>query len=207
MPKGKKDHTTPHICVPITNLRRNIPSHQDQQTRYRLQHSILDSFHSEIQGPVFLSIGPDAKLDLLKTFDLNKPFDLHLDPPSSENPPLCRITHDGKDPIITTDFYLTNVEPREWILPTPSTNNEVATSNAAAATSNPPPEIPEDPLQPGKFRLHSWQLYTPESPVLDLRVKKITSTLHLADAFHKLCLCSTDSDQQEESSPNGRRKR
>ena len=31
--------------------------------------------------------------------------------------------------------------------------------------------------------------------------------MDLADAFQKLCLCSTDSDQQEESSPNGRRKR
>ena len=72
MPKGKKGHTTLHVCVPITNPRRNIPSHQDQQTRYRLQHNVLDSFHSEIQGPVFLSVGPDAKLDMLKTFDLNK---------------------------------------------------------------------------------------------------------------------------------------
>ena len=81
MPKGKKGHITAHIGVPITNPRRNIPSHQDQQARYRLQHSILDSFHSEIQGPVFLSIGLDAKLDMLKTVDLEKPFDLHLDPP------------------------------------------------------------------------------------------------------------------------------
>ena len=167
----------------------------------------MDSFHSEIQGPIFLSIGPDAKLDMLKTFDLNKLFDLHLDPPSSENPPLCRITQDGKDPIITTDFYLTNMEPREWILSTTPTNNEVATSNTAATTSNPLPEIPEDPLQPDKIRLHSWQLYNPEAPVLDLRGKKITSTLDLADAFHELHLCSIDNDQQEESSPNGRRKR
>ena len=56
MPKGKEGHTTPHISVPITNPRRNIPSHRDQQARYRLQHSVLDSFHSEMQGPVFLSI-------------------------------------------------------------------------------------------------------------------------------------------------------
>ena len=105
----------------------------------------MDSFHSEIQGPVFLSIGPDTKLDMLKTSDLNKPFDLHLDPP------LCRIMQDGKDPIITTDFYLTNVEPREWILPTSPTNNEVPTSNSAAAASNPPPKIPADPLQPGEI--------------------------------------------------------
>ena len=96
MPKQKKGHTTPHICVPITNPRRNIPSDHDQQARYQLQHSVLDSFHTEIQGPVFLSVGPDAKLDLLKTFDLDKPFDLHLDPSSSENQPLCRITQDGK---------------------------------------------------------------------------------------------------------------
>ena len=129
MPKGKKGHTTPHICVPITNPRQNILSHQDQQARYRLQCSVLYSFHSEIQGPIFLSVGPDAKLDMLKTFDLNKLFGLHLDPASSENPPFCRIMQDGKDTIITTDFYLTNVEPREWILPTQPTNNETATSN------------------------------------------------------------------------------
>ena len=100
---------------------------------------------------MFLSIEPDAKLDMLKTFDLNKPFDLHLDPPSSENLPLCRITQDGKDPIITTDFYLTNMEPREWTLPPPPTNNETATSNAAAAASNCTPEIPVDPLNQEKL--------------------------------------------------------
>ena len=87
---------------------------------------------------------------MLKTFDLDKPFDLHLDPPSYENLPLCRITQNDKDPIITMDFYLTNVEPREWILPTPPTNNEMATSNAtAAAASNLAPEKLPDPVQPG----------------------------------------------------------
>ena len=92
---------------------------------------------------------------MLKTFDLDKLFNLHLDPPSSENPPLCRITPDDKDPIITTDFYLTNVEPKEWILPTTPTNNEMAASNTAAAASNSTPEILPDPLQPGEIRLHS----------------------------------------------------
>ena len=86
---------------------------------------------------------------MLKTSDLDKPFDLHLDPPSSENPPLCRITQDGKYPIITTDFYLTNVEPKEWILPTPPTKNQTDTSTVAAASSNWTPEISPDPLQPG----------------------------------------------------------
>ena len=61
-----------------------------------------------------MSVGPDAKIDMLKNFDLDKPFDFHLDLPSSKNPPLHRITQKGKDPIITTDFYLTNMEPREF---------------------------------------------------------------------------------------------
>ena len=96
---------------------------------------------------------------MLKTFDLDKLFNLNLDPPSSENLPLCRITQDGRDPIITTDFYLINVEPREWILPTSLTNNEAATSNAAAA-NNSTSEIAHDPLQPGELD------YTPGSYIL-----------------------------------------
>ena len=78
------------------------------------------------------------------------------------------------------------MEPREWILPTSLTNNETTTSNAVAAASNSTPEIPADPLQPGEIRLHSWQLYTPQAPVLNLRGKKATSTLDLVDAFHEL---------------------
>ena len=206
MQKQKRGHTTPHVCVPITNPKRTIPSDHDQQARCQLLHSVLDSFHSEIQGPVFLSVGPDAKLDMLKTLDLDKPFNLHLDPPSSKNLPLCRITQVDKDPNITTDFHLTNVEPREWILPTPLTNNKIATSNAAAAASNLTPEIPPDPVQPGEIRLHSWMLYTPQAPVVDLQDKNVTFTLDLADAFHQLHLCSTEKYQQDESSPNDRRK-
>ena len=52
-----------------------------------------------------------------------------------------------------------------------------------AAASNLIPEIPADPLQPGEIRLHSWQLYTPQAPVLDLRGKKVTSTLDLVMLF------------------------
>ena len=206
MPKWKKGHTTPHVCFSITNPRRNIPSENDQQARYRLQQSVLDSFHTEIQGPVFLSVGPEAKLDMFNKFDLDKPFDLHLDPPSTENQPLCRIIQEGKDPILTTDFYLTNVKPREWILPTPPTNNETATSTTAATASNFTPEILPDPVQPGEIRLHSWMLYTPQAPVLNLRGQNITSTLDLRDAFHQLCLCPTEDDTQGELPPNGRRK-
>ena len=156
MPKWKKGHTTSHVCVPITNPRRNIPSECDQQARFRLQQSVLDSFHTEIQGPLFLSIGPEAKLDMFNNFDMDKPFHLHLDPPSAKNPPLWRIIQEGKDSILTTDFYLTNVEPQLWILPTPPTNNDITTSSAAAAASNVTPEIQPDPVQPGEIILHLW---------------------------------------------------
>ena len=84
MPKRKKGYTMPHICVPLNNPRRNVPSEHDQNARYRLQQTVLDSFHAEINGPVFLSVGPEATLDMFNTFDLNKQFNLHLDPPSSK---------------------------------------------------------------------------------------------------------------------------
>ena len=71
-------------------------------------------------------------------------------------------------------YDIINVEPREWILPTPPANKEVTASNAAAAAaSNAPPEIPADPLQSGEIQLYSWQLFTPKAIVLDLRGKRL----------------------------------
>ena len=99
MPKGKKNYTAPHVCIPINNPRRNIPLEHDQNARYRLQQSALDSFHAEIHGPVFLSVGPEAKLDMYNNFNLDKLFDLHFDPPSSEDLPLSRIIQESKEPI------------------------------------------------------------------------------------------------------------
>ena len=98
------------------------------------------------------------------------------------------------------------MEPREWILPAPLTNNETATSTAAAAASNLISEILPNPVKPGEIRLHSWMLYTPQAPVLDLRGQNITSTLDLMDTFHQLHLCPTEDNHQGKSSPNGRRK-
>ena len=45
-----------------------------------------------------------------------------------------------------------------------------------------------------------------QAPVLDLRDQNFTPMLDLADAFHQLHLCPTETDQQGESSPNGRKK-
>ena len=125
-----------------------------------------------------MSVGPEAKLDMYNNFDLDKLFDLHLDPPSFKDPPLCKI-------ILTTDFYLTNVEPKLWILPTPPPNKGTPKPTGTAATAdNCIPVIESDLVQPGEIRLHSWMLYTPQAPILDLREETITSTLDLRDAFH-----------------------
>ena len=197
----------PHICISLNNLRRNVPSERDQNARYRLQQSALDSFHAEITGPVFFSVGPEAKLDMFNTFDLDKSFDLQLDPPSSKNPPLCRIIQEGKDPILTTDFYLTNIEPRPWILPTPLSNMDTPkTSGTTAADNNFTPVIGPDTVQSGQIRLHSWMLKTPQAPVLDLGEETITSTLDLRDAFHRLHLCPEEPSTSAEQCPNGRSK-
>ena len=54
------------MSVFLQLILRNIPTDHDQQARYQPQCSVFDSFHTEIKGPVFLSVGPDAKLDMLK---------------------------------------------------------------------------------------------------------------------------------------------
>ena len=206
MPKGKKNYTTPHVCIPLNNPIRNIPSEHDQNARYRLQQSALDSFHAEIHGPVFLSVGPEAKLDMYNNFDLDKPFDLHLDPPSSEDPPLYRIIQEGKEPILTTDFYLTNVEPKPWIFPTLPSNKDTPELSGTAAADKFTPVIEPDQVQLREIRLLSWMLYTTQAPILNLREETITSTLDLRDAFHQLHLCPEEDETHPEQCPNGRRK-
>ena len=169
MPKGKKNYTTPHVCIPLKNSRRNIPSECDQNVRYRLQQSALDSFHAEIHGPVFLSAGPEPKLDMYNNLD--KLFDLHLDPPSSEDPPLCRIIQEGKKPILTTDFYLTNIEPKLWILPALPSNKDTPTLSVAAAADKFTPVIEPDPVQPKEIRLHPG-CFIPHKPHFSTSGKK-----------------------------------
>ena len=153
-----------------------------------------------------LSVGSEAKLDIYNNFDLDKLFDLHLNPPSSKDPPLCRIIQEGKDPILNTDFYLTNIEPKPWIHPTPPSNKDAPKPSGRAAAGNLTPVIEPDPIQPGEVRLHSWMLYTPQAPVLDLRGETITSMLDLRDAFHRLHLCPEEDQTQAEQCPDSRRK-
>ena len=80
---------------------------------------------------------------MYNNFDLNKLFDLHLDPTSSKDLPLCRITLEGDYPILTTDFYLTNIEPNPWILLTPPINKDMPEPSGAAAVPPINNDMPE----------------------------------------------------------------
>ena len=90
MPGPCKGYTTPHRCATVNYSRRNQPSDRDRQARQKLQEKTSD-FHANFYDCVYLSIGPEAKTDIYNTFDPDKPFNIHLDPPSTERPPLVEI--------------------------------------------------------------------------------------------------------------------
>ena len=110
MPGPCKGYTTPHRCVTVNDSKINQPSDRDQQARHKLLEKTSD-FHANFYDYVYLSIRPEAKRDIYNTFDPDKPISVHLDPPSTERPPLVEIKQDGKTSIYTTDFYFTNKLP------------------------------------------------------------------------------------------------
>ena len=149
---------------------------------------------------MYLSIGPEAKRDIYKTFDPDKPFNIHRDLPSTERPPLVGIKKEGKALIYTTDFYFTNKLPSNIAVLSPNENNTMSTGDQAAAAD--PTLFDTDPLQPGEIRLHSWMLYTSQAPVLDLTGEHIKTKEDMEATFHTLHLCPQE-DEEEKS--NGRK--
>ena len=149
---------------------------------------------------MYLSIGPEAKRDIYNTFDPDKPFNIHLDLPSTDRPPLVEIKQEGKTSIYTTDFYFTNKLPSNIVVPSPSENNTMPTGDQAAAAD--PTLFDTDPLQPGKIHLHSWMLYTSQAFILDLTGEHIKSKEDIEATFHALNLCP-QKDKEEKS--NGRK--
>ena len=101
---------------------------------------------------VYLSLGPEAKRDIYNTFDPDKPFNVHLDPPPTECPPLVEIKQDEKASVYTTDFYFTNKLPSNITVWSPGENNTMLTADQAAAVD--PTLFDTDPLQPGEIHLH-----------------------------------------------------
>ena len=46
----------------------------------------------------------------------NETFDIHLEPPSTEQPPLVEIKQKGKPLVYTMDFYFTNKLPSNIVV-------------------------------------------------------------------------------------------
>ena len=106
---------------------------------------------------MYLSIGPKAKRDIYNNFDPDKPFNIHLDPLSTERPPLVEIKQEGETSIHTTNFYLTNKLPSNIVIVSPSKNNTMPTGDQAAPAD--PTLFDTDPLQAGEICLHLCMLY------------------------------------------------
>ena len=200
MPGPKRGYTTPHRCTTVDSSRRNQPSDRDRQARQKLQEKMSD-FQVTFDNCVYLSLGPETKRDIYNTFDPDKPFNIHLDPPSTEWPPLVEIKQEGKASVYTTDFYFTNKLPSNITVWPQGENNNTPTTHQAAAAD--PTLFDTDPLQPGEIRLHSWMLYTSQAPVLDLTGKLIKTKEDIEATFHALHLCP---EEEEEQKSDGRKK-
>ena len=146
----------------MDSSRRNQLSDRDRQARQRLQEKTSD-FHVSFHDCVYLSIGLEPKRDIYNTFDPDKPFNVNLDPPLTEHPPIVEIKQEGKASIYATDFYFTNKLPSNIAVPSPGGNNTMPTGDQAAASD--PTLFDTDLLQPGEIHLHSWMLFTSQAPV------------------------------------------
>ena len=94
MPGPKRGYTTPHRCATVYSSRRNQPSDRDRQARQKLQERMSD-FQVTFDDCVYLCLGLEAKSDIYNTFDPDKPFNIHLDLQSMEQPPLVEKERKG----------------------------------------------------------------------------------------------------------------
>ena len=152
-----------------------------------------------MHGPIYLSIGSEAKRNIYNTFDPDKSISIYLDPPSTDRPPVVKIKQEGKNSIYTTYVYFTNKSPSNIVVLSPSQNNATPTGDKAAAGD--PTIFDTHPLQPGKICLHFWMLYTSQAPILDLTGKYIKSMKDIEHVFHALYLCPKENNEEI---PNGR---
>ena len=109
-------------------------------------------FQGTLDDCVHLSLGLEANRDIYNTFDPDKPFNIHLDPPSTERPPLVEIKQAGKASVYTTDFYFTNKLPSNITVWPPGENNTMPTADQVATAD--PTLFDTDPLQTGEVCLH-----------------------------------------------------
>ena len=153
MPGPKRGYTTPHRCATVDSSRINQPSDRDRQARQKLQEKTSD-FQVTFDDCVYLSLGPKAKRDIYNMIDPDKPFNIHLDLPSTEWPPLVEIKQEGKTSVYTSDFYFTNKLPPNIAVQPQGENNNTPTTDQAAAAAADSTLFDTDPLQPGEVHLH-----------------------------------------------------
>ena len=96
-------------------MARNQPSERDRKTHEKLEEKVSD-FHNTFDDNVYLSIGLEVKCDIYNSFDPNEPYDIHLEPPSNDHPPLVEIKQKGKPLVYTMDFYFTNKLPTNIVV-------------------------------------------------------------------------------------------
>ena len=197
MPGPKRGFTTPHTCATVDSTAINQPSERDRKAREKLQEKV-SGFQVTCDDNIYLSIGLEAKHDIYNSFDLNELYDIHLEPPSNDHPPLVEIKQKGKPLVCTTDFYFTNKLPSNIAVQPQGTNNN-SPDQAEAAD---PTIFEADPLQPGKVRLHLWMLYTPHAPILDLTGAHIKTKEDIEAAFHALNLCTHNKQKSDGAKGN-----
>ena len=82
-------------------------------------------------------------------------------------------------------------------------NNNSSNANQAEAAD--PTFFGADPLQPGEVHLHSWMLYAPQAPILDLTGAHIKTEEDIEAAFQALNLC-THEEQKSDGEKGNRAK-
>ena len=142
-----------------------------------------------------MSIGLQAKCDIYNSFDPNEPYNIHLEPPSRDHPPLVKIKQKGKLSVYTTDFYFTNKLPSNIVIRPQGTHNNNPNTNQAEAAD--PAFFAADSLQPGKVSLHSWMLHTSQASMLDLTGEHIKTKEEIKAAFHSLNLYTHDEQKSD----------
>ena len=191
MPGG---FTTPHTCATVDSTAQNQPSERDRKACKKLEEKVSD-FQVTFDDNVYLRIGLEAKCDIYNSFDPSEPYNIHLEPPSHDHPPLVEIKQKGKPLVYTTDFYFTNKLPSNITVRPQGTNNNSPSVDQAEAAD--PAFFAADPLQPGEVRLHLWMLYTPQAPVLNLTGEHIKTKEDIKAAFHSLTLCTHDEQKSD----------
>ena len=98
------------------------------------------------------------------------------------------------------DFYFTNKLPPNIVVRPQGTNNNSPNTNQAEAAN--PTFFKTDLLQPGEVCLHSWMLYTPYAPILDLTGTHIKTKEDIEAAFHALNLCTHNEQKSDGAKAN-----